>query len=1168
MTAPLGITAAHDEKKKKDMLENINTVIPDQKMMDILKEPANEGAAYLSDIIKGRGQALQVIHDNLEKKQDKDFINLGKYHKSHVDAAHMLESAAHFGGHTAAPIILNKVNKRITEVAIPDKRTQDYMEDTSHLTSSYLAGIATEEADLNHMDTTSGDDEARRRAEEEAKRRAAARRRAEEEARRRAEEEERRRREAAERASALGILHTQLEARGGENFYKQPHTEMSHAQASKWLKTPPMKVDKVVKECADTDRLHKKFERKLSAVVSKSTPNSMIDVMQDVVIESSRTLSEYFVASNYKALAREGLISEMQKRGNEILVEVNGAAETFFFAAQRLKKATSMEIKEPCTSVAYYIAKKLDEIIKCRSMARKLTSTMKEHIKTAAEYLSELATKPDEQIEAYVTLLAEMESNGDALLIEGNIPKSYKDAAAYLRQLTSWEDQINLPNGSLQSETVRKLKRIMANVTPRGYSTSVLDGVINECAKLLVSYIMLQGEKTKALRILVSRMDASGDGVLLRHGTIRKTYTDGADLLRDKNNDQLRVPNGDPVVARKIHIKLHNLMLAQTPERHAALMEDVIEDATTYLAVHLLQPQLIQVCKCMKNVFVQCELWCDEILRRVARPCCTCSRHVSAQALQDLAPAQRIQISPSSSRAFAPGIEISLTSCPSKVLRTCNRRGENIPECPAAKGAGPCEDNATTSYLLYSAVRDQQASRSRNTLAYSPEAPYIQAKTPSSMEQENLSRQSLLFDVYQTEHAPTCSHRSTDKAEPEHDKQETSDESADMYFTPPNTTTTDQSPFWQSPTTMYTNVITRNNYPSPKSTLGTVSSSAGVSGISSRTPIVTTDQMTDWHAMMVSLMWNVQAWRDWIQECMDHALSYRYEPDISPMESEKRWAKLRERITNEAFQWRQYNNFSRQLTLRLASRYGDKQIVSPTRATVRTATYRDCQSEMLDIINMFYRWTHWLNAVVKETNTLQQVTGSDVPLHVMRWIHFKKKIEEHVDDWNKYKTHLNVYWEHKYQSLISEWLPSWNKPGPVWVVSACGAVPSGAVAAGLCRGEVTWVARTTHKNRVLPAALHPSKHCCTVYADGSVHHYTKYQVMCNAEVTWKPWKAGSIPTDAVKIASKVYAGRVHYHGSHLVGAVHAPAYRCHVIIYDRPFAFNCYDLLVLEANKR
>lgn len=42
----------------------------------------------------------------------------------------------------------------------------------------------------------------------------------------------------------------------------------------------PMKVDKSVKESGDTARLHKKFERKLSNLVGKSTPPEMYDTMQ------------------------------------------------------------------------------------------------------------------------------------------------------------------------------------------------------------------------------------------------------------------------------------------------------------------------------------------------------------------------------------------------------------------------------------------------------------------------------------------------------------------------------------------------------------------------------------------------------------------------------------------------------------------------------------------------------------------------------------------------------------------------------------------------------------------------------------------------------------------------------------------------------------------------
>lgn len=43
---------------------------------------------------------------------------------------------------------------------------------------------------------------------------------------------------------------------------------------------PPLKVDKTVRDSADTARLHKKFERKLSTLVSKVTPADMSDTMQ------------------------------------------------------------------------------------------------------------------------------------------------------------------------------------------------------------------------------------------------------------------------------------------------------------------------------------------------------------------------------------------------------------------------------------------------------------------------------------------------------------------------------------------------------------------------------------------------------------------------------------------------------------------------------------------------------------------------------------------------------------------------------------------------------------------------------------------------------------------------------------------------------------------------
>lgn len=42
--------------------------------------------------------------------------------------------------------------------------------------------------------------------------------------------------------------------------------------------------------------------------------------------------------------------------------------------------------------------------------------------------------------------------------------------------------------------------------------------------------VLFSGIKTEAFKILIDEMDREGHYVLLRHGNIRKTYTDGADL--------------------------------------------------------------------------------------------------------------------------------------------------------------------------------------------------------------------------------------------------------------------------------------------------------------------------------------------------------------------------------------------------------------------------------------------------------------------------------------------------------------------------------------------------------------------------------------------------------------------------------------------------------------
>ncbi|XP_061708561.1 uncharacterized protein LOC133518837 isoform X2 [Cydia pomonella] len=860
----------------------------------------------------------------------------------------------------------------------------------------------------------------------------------------------------------MDILHRQLQAKGAETFYKHSHSELSHKAASDWLKSPST-VHQSVKESGDTSRLANKFERKLDTLVSISTPAQLQDTMQDVVIEASHGLAEFFVAESYKALVKDGLIYEMQKHGNNTLIDKRDITETNFFAAQRLKKMKgsipAAPNVEPSRTVAH-LSRRLEETIRCRAMPRKLIGTMKEHIRNTAYYLSDIVATPDPNIEAYVALLKEMDTQGSALLVEGAIPKTYKDSAAYLRLLTSCDDQINLSNSGLESSTSSNLTRIMNNVPERGYTKSDLDGVIRAQTKLLVSYIMLQEKRTALLKQVVDRLASAPEGLLLRHGTIRQSNGDGARILSGKNTDQLTVTGADPVVERKVQIKIVTLMEGLVPDNQKELMDGVIADATRYLAVHLLQPHVIQVCKCMKSVFVQCELWCDEIFRRMSRPCCTCSRQLVMDALSDLAPGERLQ-STQGDRAYAPGIDITVRPC----SRTCTRGSP----CPAPAPTEGCQ----TSYMLYSTKYNRQRQYLDSPTKLARSSVYDTTIQPSS----TISHLSLAGSNQYSSSRSSGEHTISESIQPSsscflpqsiQNKNSNSEFMSNSlsYHTP--SPSTDKSGAcalegtrsppgfgWRAPISLCMQTSPSISRPiSETRYTGRTSPDSYVSGI----PVISTDQMGDWHAMMVSLTWNVQAWRKWIQETVDRALSYQHSSHSHLTDkSAESWNAFRRKIATEALQWRQYNIFSRQLILRLALRYQDKK--------------------------------------VKETDSLRPPSPTtDSQEHDLRWNYFKSKVEECAEDWKNYNTQIiKLNWENQFMGLIPEWISLWKAGGPVWVVSACGAVPSGAVAAGAA-GEATWVARTTHRGRVLPAALRPSKHCCVLYAQGSVHHYTKYQV--------------------------------------------------------------------------
>lgn len=203
---------------------------------------------------------------------------------------------------------------------------------------------------------------------------------------------------------------------------------------------------------------------------------------------------------------------------------------------------------------------------------------------------------------------------------------------------------------------------------------------------------------------------------------------------------------------------------------------------------------MIQVCKCIKDVFVQCELWSDEILRRVTKPCCTCARHVSAQTLIDL--------SPGMSRP-SHGIDISITPCPSKSNRIYLNESEKPYDqsCPAKKPTDDCKNN-TVSYLVHST----ECHRRRQSLTPGRAPPTFSStpETPSCSSMKPVCTTNTYAD-----NTPTSEIALT----AEDKVQETGTSSPGSFHTPQSTTSDSQGRnkdgiFWQSPTAMLARIYT------------------------------------------------------------------------------------------------------------------------------------------------------------------------------------------------------------------------------------------------------------------------------------------------------------------------------------------------------------------------
>jgi len=130
-----------------------------------------------------------------------------------------------------------------------------------------------------------------------------------------------------------------------------------------------------------------------------------------------------------------------------------------------------------------------------------------------------------------------------------------------------------------------------------------------------------------------------------------------------------------------------------------------------------------------------------------------------------------------------------------------------------------------------------------------------------------------------------------------------------------------------------------------------------------------------------------------------------------------------------------------------------------------------------------------------------------------------------------------------------------------WEVASGGWVPHGKAVAGGhdVNGEKIYVGRAHCGGDVIPGKIVPSHHTCYVPFAQKENPVRDYQVLCtthDAELQWLPASGGQVPTGAIEggrtnSGEKLFIGRTHHQGSHVVGKVHPS----HKVIYI-PFGGN------------
>lgn len=174
----------------------------------------------------------------------------------------------------------------------------------------------------------------------------------------------------------------------------------------------------------------------------------------------------------------------------------------------------------------------------------------------------------------------------------------------------------------------------------------------------------------------------------------------------------------------------------------------------------------------MKTTFVQCELWCDEILRHLGRPPCSCARHMSSTNLSDRSGRHTVSVGPDNTVSM-PGLELSVRPCPG----LCPNSNEVAEGCPAYH-------RRTQFYMMHATRYDRSQTKLPSISSGSLQGPF---STPSSSNGPTTTRLSDdIFTIIDTDESE-IEYQVDRDLENTNNVSKSEESSKSSYHTPPNT---------------------------------------------------------------------------------------------------------------------------------------------------------------------------------------------------------------------------------------------------------------------------------------------------------------------------------------------------------------------------------------------